>query len=175
MGASPRRPSGLPSVWQFAQRRDQGCAKAVTGDVLSKLIGTCRTDNLRDVRGRAVLIVAFASGGRRRRSEIAGLRTKQLQLEEPTYVDGPLPCPLFPFISAAPRPVAPKEPCRNGRARSCGVFGGWPALRLSDRSRQSRHSSPRGNGAVAASIPSAGSQYYNHAQRRSGRAARLIE
>jgi integrase len=67
-------------------------AKAVTGDVLSKLIGTCRTDNLRDVRDKAILMVAFASGGRRR-SEIAGLRKEQLRPEEPIYLDGAPPLP----------------------------------------------------------------------------------
>lgn len=67
-------------------------AKAVTGDVLSKLIGTCRTDNLRDVRDKAILMVAFASGGRRR-SEIAGLRKEQLQPEESIYLDGAPPLP----------------------------------------------------------------------------------
>jgi integrase len=67
-------------------------AKAVTGDVLSKLIGTCRTDSLRDVRDKAILMVAFASGGRRR-SEIAGLRKEQFHLEEPIHVDCAPPLP----------------------------------------------------------------------------------
>jgi integrase len=67
-------------------------AKAVTGDVLSKLIGTCLTDNLRDVRDKAILMVAFASGGRRR-SEIAGLQKEQLQPEEPIHLDGTPPLP----------------------------------------------------------------------------------
>ena len=55
--------------------------------VLSKLIGTCRTDNLRHIGEKAILIVDFASGGRHR-SEIAGLKRDQLQLEEPICVDG---------------------------------------------------------------------------------------
>mgnify|MGYP002718324684 FL=1 len=67
-------------------------AKAVTGDILSKLIGTCRTDNLRDVRDKAILMVAFASGGRRR-SEVAGLRKDQLATEAPIYLDGAPPLP----------------------------------------------------------------------------------
>ncbi len=57
-------------------------AKAVTGDVLAKLLATCATDSLRDLRDRAILMVAFASGGRRR-SEIAGLRREQLTVEPP--------------------------------------------------------------------------------------------
>ncbi|MCY1667549.1 site-specific integrase [Rhizobium sp. SL86] len=67
-------------------------AKAVTGDVLSKLIGTCRTDSLRDVRDKAILMVAFASGGRRR-SEVAGLRKEQLVMEAPIPVEGSAPLP----------------------------------------------------------------------------------
>lgn len=69
--------------------RRRKSAKAVTGDVLAKLLATCATDNLRDVRDRAILMVAFASGGRRR-SEIAGLRVEQLSVEAPIAVaDGP--------------------------------------------------------------------------------------
>lgn len=67
-------------------------AKAVTGDVLSKLIGTCRTGSLRDVRDKAILMVAFASGGRRR-SEVAGLRKEQLAMEAPIPVEGSAPLP----------------------------------------------------------------------------------
>ncbi|MBT9370835.1 site-specific integrase [Rhizobium sp. CSW-27] len=66
--------------------------KAVTGDVLSKLLGTCRTCSLRDVRDKAILMVAFASGGRRR-SEVAGLRKEQLVMEAPIPVDGSTPLP----------------------------------------------------------------------------------
>jgi integrase len=67
--------------------RKRKSAKAVTGDVLSRLIATCATGSLRDVRDSAILMVAFASGGRRR-SEIAGLRIEQLQPEEPIQIDG---------------------------------------------------------------------------------------
>ena len=70
-------------------------AKAVTGDVLSKLIGTCRTDSLREIRDKAILMVAFASGGRRR-SEVAGLRKEQFSIEPPIPVEG---SPLLPSLS----------------------------------------------------------------------------
>lgn len=71
------------------RKRQRKSAKAVTGDVLAKLLATCSTDNLRDLRDRAILMVAFASGGRRR-SEIAGLRIEQLSAEAPIEVaDGP--------------------------------------------------------------------------------------
>lgn len=58
------------------QQRRRKSAKAVTGDVLAKLLATCAGDSLRDLRDKAILMVGFASGGRRR-SEIAGLRTEQ--------------------------------------------------------------------------------------------------
>jgi integrase len=64
----------------------------VTGDILEKLIATCATDSLRDVRDRAILMVAFASGGRRR-SEIAGLRVEQLVEETPIEVADAPPLP----------------------------------------------------------------------------------
>ncbi|WP_425644425.1 site-specific integrase [Agrobacterium leguminum] len=70
--------------------RRRKSAKAVTGDVLTKLLATCASDSLRDVRDRAILMVAFASGGRRR-SEIAGLRLEQLTVESPIETEtGPL-------------------------------------------------------------------------------------
>lgn len=80
------------SIRATPRPRMRKSAKAVTGDVLAKLIGTCRTDSLRDVRDKAILMVAFASGGRRR-SEIAGLRKEQLQSEESVRIDGAPPLP----------------------------------------------------------------------------------
>ncbi|KQU08106.1 tyrosine-type recombinase/integrase [Rhizobium sp. Leaf453] len=67
-------------------------AKAVTGDVLARMLATCNTDRLPDLRDRAILMVAFASGGRRR-SEIAALRTEQLTVEAPVAVDNGPPLP----------------------------------------------------------------------------------
>lgn len=61
----------------------------MTGDVLAKLLASCGTNSLRDLRDRAILMVAYASGGRRR-SEIAGLRREQLTEEPPIErPDGP--------------------------------------------------------------------------------------
>ncbi|WP_237684366.1 tyrosine-type recombinase/integrase, partial [Pseudaminobacter soli (ex Zhang et al. 2022)] len=71
--------------------------KAVTADVLGALLKTCGGERLVDLRDRALLLAAFASGGRRR-SEIAGLRVAQLVEEppvpaDPKHPDGPrLPC-----------------------------------------------------------------------------------
>jgi len=66
--------------------RKRRSPKAVTGDVLAKLLATCSTDGLQDLRDRAILMVAFASGGRRR-SEIAGLRIEQLTAEPAIAVE----------------------------------------------------------------------------------------
>ncbi len=87
---SPALKSAIRLAVRAAPRtRRRKSAKAVTGDVLAKLLATCTTDSLRDVRDRAILMVAFASGGRRR-SEIAGLRREQLTVEPPIAVpDGP--------------------------------------------------------------------------------------
>ncbi len=77
------------AVRAVPRKRSRKSAKAVTGEVLARLLATCSTDSLRDVRDRAILMVAFASGGRRR-SEIAGLRVEQLSIEAPIDVpDGP--------------------------------------------------------------------------------------
>lgn len=90
--ASPALKSAIKLAVRASVRpRRRKSVKAVTGDVLAKLLSTCRTDSLRDLRDRALLMVAFASGGRRR-SEIAGLRVEQLAPEEPIKVDrGSLP------------------------------------------------------------------------------------
>ncbi len=88
--ASPPLKSAIRLAVRAAPRkRQRKSAKAVTGDVLAKLLATCSTGSLRDLRDRAILMVAFASGGRRR-SEIAGLRVEQLAAEPPIKVaDGP--------------------------------------------------------------------------------------
>lgn len=77
------------AVRAVPRTRRRKSAKAVTGDVLAKLLATCAGDGLRDLRDRAILMVAFASGGRRR-SEIAGLRVEQMTVEPPIEMpDGP--------------------------------------------------------------------------------------
>lgn len=88
--ASPALKSAIRlAVRAVPRTRRRKSAKAVTGDILAKLLATCSTDSLRDVRDRAILMVAFASGGRRR-SEVAGLRCEQLTVEAPIDVpDGP--------------------------------------------------------------------------------------
>ncbi|WP_324764930.1 site-specific integrase (plasmid) [Sinorhizobium meliloti] len=77
--------------------RQSKSKKAVTSDVLVKLLEACAGDRLVDFRDSALLLTAFASGGRRR-SEVAGLRVEDLEDEEPVRADPndktspPLPC-----------------------------------------------------------------------------------
>ncbi|MEJ6849402.1 site-specific integrase [Sinorhizobium fredii] len=80
------------AVRAVPRQRRRKSAKAVTGDVLAKLLATCAGESLRDVRDRAILMVAFASGGRRR-SEVAGLRKEQLTIEVPVTGEDGIPLP----------------------------------------------------------------------------------
>jgi integrase len=93
---------GLHSALKLAVRasarpRGRKSQKAVTADILAALLKTCDGKKLVDLRDRALLLTAFASGGRRR-SEIAALRLEQLVDEEPVLADpnnsdsGTLPC-----------------------------------------------------------------------------------
>ncbi|MQB46552.1 integrase, partial [Rhizobium sp. ICMP 5592] len=68
------------------RQRRRKSKKAVTSNVLSKLLATCAGDRLVDLRDRALLLLAFASGGRRR-SEVASLRIEDLVDEEPVHAD----------------------------------------------------------------------------------------
>ncbi|MDG4892703.1 tyrosine-type recombinase/integrase [Mesorhizobium sp. WSM4976] len=66
--------------------RHRKSAKAITADVLGTLLRGCAGERLADVRDRALLMVAFASGGRRR-SEISSLRIEQLVQQDPVRED----------------------------------------------------------------------------------------
>lgn len=66
--------------------RRRKSAKAITGDVMARMLATCASESLRDLRDRAILMLAFASGGRRR-SEVAGLRYEQLSAEDPVILE----------------------------------------------------------------------------------------
>ncbi|CCF22372.1 Integrase family protein (plasmid) [Pseudorhizobium banfieldiae] len=105
--SSPALKSALRLAVRATPRpRKRRSAKAVTGDVLARLLATCRTNSLRDTRDRAILMVAFASGGRRR-SEIAGMRTEQLTAEAPIILEG--------------RPPLPSIAIHLGRTKTSGV------------------------------------------------------
>ncbi|MES0168546.1 site-specific integrase [Mesorhizobium sp. M0027] len=82
---------GLQSAIRLAVRagaRPRNCKskRAVTADILTALLKACAGDRLVDMRDRALLITAFASGGRRR-SEVSDLRVEQLIEEEPVPAD----------------------------------------------------------------------------------------
>ncbi len=62
--------------------RQRKSKKAVTADIVQALLRTAISDKLVDVRDRALLLLAFASGGRRR-SEVTGLRVEDIAREEP--------------------------------------------------------------------------------------------
>jgi len=74
------------AVRASARPRRRKSKKAVTGQILAKLLATCDGERLVDLRDRALLLTAFASGGRRR-SEVAGLRVEDLVDEEPVHAD----------------------------------------------------------------------------------------
>ncbi|RJT23814.1 integrase [Mesorhizobium waimense] len=86
---------GLQSAIKLAVRasarpRGRKSKKAVTADILTALLKACAGDRLVDVRDRALLITAFASGGRRR-SEMASLRFEQIVEEEPVPAEPKAP------------------------------------------------------------------------------------
>jgi integrase len=227
--ASPALKSAIRlSVRATPRPKRRKSAKAVTGDVLSKLIATCRTDSLRDVRDKAILMVAFASGGRRR-SEMAGLRKEQLAAETPIPVEGSSPLPSLSIhlgrtktsgadndevVYVTGRPVdALNAWLEAGRIDKGSVFRAidrWGNVSsraldpkaISDIVKQraamagldpadfSAHGLRSGYLTEAANrgipLPEAmeqsrhrsvqqASEYYNHAQRRSGKASRLLD
>jgi integrase len=98
--ASPALRSAIRlSVRAAARPRTRKSKRAVTADVLENLLQTCKSDRLVDTRDAALLLVAFASGGRRR-SEVAKLRIEQLVEEAPVPSDPADPnSPAVPCIS----------------------------------------------------------------------------
>ena len=114
--AGPFRSPALRSAIRLAVRatarpRTRKSEKAVTADVLETLLATCASDRLVDARDAALLLVAFASGGRRR-SEVAGLRVEQLIAEAPVPAD-----PSDPKSAALPCRVDPAWPYQDHRGR----------------------------------------------------------
>lgn len=96
--AAPSLKSALClAVRASARPRQRKSKKAVTVDILAKLLQACAGDRLVDLRDHALLLTAFASGGRRR-SEVAALRVEDLADEEPVRANPadenspPLPC-----------------------------------------------------------------------------------
>ena len=74
------------SVRAAARPRQRKSKKAVTGDVLAQLLSACAGERLVDLRDRALLLLAFASGGRRR-SEVSGLCVQDCVDEDAVLAD----------------------------------------------------------------------------------------
>lgn len=84
---SPSMKTAMRLAVRAANRpRRRKSPTAVTRDVLDAMLATCSTTSLVDLRDRAVLLIGFASGGRRR-SELADLRVERLRDEEPVPAD----------------------------------------------------------------------------------------
>ncbi|MGE7418646.1 site-specific integrase [Methylobacterium tarhaniae] len=85
---APRLRTALSLAVRANRRpRARKSQRAVTAAVIEKLLTTCLYDHrLVDVRDRALLLVAFASGGRRR-AEVAGLRVEDLVRDPPVPLD----------------------------------------------------------------------------------------
>ncbi|WP_108862328.1 tyrosine-type recombinase/integrase [Ruegeria sp. Alg231-54] len=81
-------PFGTPQVKQARSKARRAAARPpapksahpITRDVLEQLLATCRGTR-RDCRDRAILMLGWASGGRRR-SELTGLRREDVSLKE---------------------------------------------------------------------------------------------
>ena len=97
LGSPAVRSAMRLAVRASARPKARKSKKAVTRDVIERLIATCSSDRFADTRDLALLLVCFASGGRRR-SEVAKLRIEQLVDHDPVPSDPadltstPLPC-----------------------------------------------------------------------------------
>jgi hypothetical protein len=89
--ASPSVRNALRLAVRAADRpRARKSRSAITRDVLDRLLATCGRGRALDVRDRALLLLAFGSGGRRR-SEIARLEVEDLENLEPVPADPDAP------------------------------------------------------------------------------------
>jgi integrase len=81
-----------------AQRpRQRKSDQAVTADIVEMLLRTCWMNRLIDLRDKAVILVAFGSGGRRR-SEVAAMRMEDIRAE-PDIASGEDGAPPLPVRS----------------------------------------------------------------------------
>jgi integrase len=132
--ASPSLRSALRLAVRASTRpRRRKSKRAVTRDVLDRLLATCRSDRLADTRDLAILLLAFASGGRRR-SEVAGCGSSSSTTNRLSRlirrIQNPRRYRAWPFSSAAPRPA--KRMRRGGccwsgrRSRRCASGSNGP-------------------------------------------------
>jgi len=98
--SSPNLRGALGLATRAARRpRGRKSAKPLTRDVLERLIAACAKGTLADKRDAALLLLAFASGGRRR-SEIAALRMEDLVERPPIPADRSAPQgPKLPVLA----------------------------------------------------------------------------
>ena len=96
-----------------AQPRKPKSAQPVTRDILEQLLEVC-DDGLRGVRDRAILSLAFATGGRKR-SEVTGLNLGDIDLGKAAM--GEVWVRLVP-AKALPADQAPQVPLRGKAARA---------------------------------------------------------
>jgi integrase len=79
--------------------RTRKSPSAITRDILDRLLATCTGDSAADLRDRALLLLAFGSGGRRR-SEIVRLKVDDLEEREAIPADPPaLPGEKIPVVA----------------------------------------------------------------------------
>jgi integrase len=79
--------------------RARKSAAAITRDILDQLLATGGRGRAIDLRDRALLLLAFGSGGRRR-SEIVRLRVDDLEEREPVLADPSTPGgPILPVLA----------------------------------------------------------------------------
>jgi len=135
--------------------RARKSANAITGDILDKLLATCSGEDLTALRDRAILMVAFASGGRRR-SEIAGLRIEQLVKQAPvTDEDGsPLPS-LAIHLSRTKTSGADHDKMVYLTGRPVETLTRWPEVAKIDKGSVFRKVDRWGNVSARALEPSA--------------------
>lgn len=106
---APRFRTALSLAVRASRRpRTRKSARAVTADIVDVLLATCPFDHRSaDLRDRALILLAFAAGGRRR-SEVARLRVDDIVREAPIPLD-----PRDPDS-----PLVPKVVIRLGRTKT---------------------------------------------------------
>jgi integrase len=106
--------------------RERKSAQAITRDVLDRLLETCRRGRAVDLRDRALLLLAFGSGGRRR-SEMAKLRVDDLEEREAVLADPSAPeGSMLPVLSIRLR----RTKTSSGEAGEAALVVGRPVEAL---------------------------------------------
>ena len=129
--AAPSLRSALRLAVRTSSRlRQRQSKRAVARDVVDRLIATCATDRLADTRDLAILLLAFASGGRQR-SEVARLCVEQPRDEPPGWLDPhDAKSPALPCRGIQLGRTKTGDADEEGRVLRVGppveALGGWP-------------------------------------------------